>query len=49
LGWRTDLRLKPFIRTTGLRVERMYKLSKASLYTVLICRKEAQAKTTREP
>jgi phosphatidylethanolamine/phosphatidyl-N-methylethanolamine N-methyltransferase len=48
LGWRTDLRLKPFIRTTGLRVERMYKLSKASLYTVLICRKEAQTKLTRE-
>lgn len=48
LGWRTDLRLKPFIRTTGLRVERMYKLSKASLYTVLICRKEAQTQITRE-
>jgi phosphatidylethanolamine/phosphatidyl-N-methylethanolamine N-methyltransferase len=40
LGWRTDLRLKPFIRTTGLKIERMYKLSKTSLYTVLICRKE---------
>jgi phosphatidylethanolamine/phosphatidyl-N-methylethanolamine N-methyltransferase len=48
LGWRTDLRLKPFILTTGLRVERMYKLSKASLYTVLICRKEIQTKLTRE-
>ena len=48
LGWRTDLRLKPFIRTTGLRVERIYKLSKASLYTVLICRKEAQTQITRE-
>jgi phosphatidylethanolamine/phosphatidyl-N-methylethanolamine N-methyltransferase len=35
LGWRTNLRLKPFIRTTDLTVERVYKLSKASLYTVL--------------
>jgi len=40
LGWRTDLRLKPFIETTGLRVEKNYKLSKASLYDVLLCRKE---------
>ena len=42
LGWRTDLRLKPFLQTTGLQVERSYKLSKASLYDVLICRKESQ-------
>lgn len=48
LGWRTDLRLKPFIETTGLTVERMYKLSKASLYTVLICRKERQPRIDRE-
>lgn len=49
LGWRTDLRLKPFIETTGLTVERMYKLSKASLYTVLICRKErGLLRTNRE-
>jgi phosphatidylethanolamine/phosphatidyl-N-methylethanolamine N-methyltransferase len=49
LGWRTDLRLKPFLQTTGLQVERSYKLSKASLYDVLICRKEPQPiKTTRE-
>lgn len=40
LGWRTDLRLRPFLQTTGLRVERSYKLSKASLYDVLLCRKE---------
>jgi len=49
LGWRTDLRLKPFIETTGLRVEKNYKLSKASLYDVLLCRKEPGAYSpTRE-
>ena len=36
LGWRTDLKLKPFIATTNLTVERIYKLSKTSLYTVLV-------------
>jgi len=40
LGWRTDLRLKPFIETTNLKVERVYKLSKSSLYTVLLGRNE---------
>lgn len=40
LGWRTDLKLKPFIQTTRLKVELVYKLNKASLYTVLLCRKE---------
>jgi phosphatidylethanolamine/phosphatidyl-N-methylethanolamine N-methyltransferase len=40
LGWRTDLRLKPFIETTNLNVERIYKLSKTSLYTVLLGRNE---------
>jgi phosphatidylethanolamine/phosphatidyl-N-methylethanolamine N-methyltransferase len=40
LGWRTNLRLKPFIETTDLTVERMYKLSKTSLYTVLHGTKE---------
>jgi phosphatidylethanolamine/phosphatidyl-N-methylethanolamine N-methyltransferase len=40
LGWRTNLRLKPFIKTTDLTVERMYKLSKTSLYTVLHSTKE---------
>ena len=39
LGWRTNLRLKSFITTTDLSVERVYKLSKASLYTVLLGRK----------
>ena len=36
LGWRTDLKLKAFIETTNLTVERIYKISKASLYTVLV-------------
>jgi len=40
LGWRTDLKLKPFIKTTDLNVENAYKLNKASLYTVLLCQKE---------
>ena len=43
LGWRTDLKLKPFIETTGLKVETIYKLHKASLYTVLLCRKESRS------
>jgi phosphatidylethanolamine/phosphatidyl-N-methylethanolamine N-methyltransferase len=40
LGWRTDLKLKPFIEASKLKVEKIYKLNKASLYTVLLCRKE---------
>jgi len=36
LGWRTDLKLKPFIQMTDLTVEKVYKLSKISLYTVLL-------------
>lgn len=40
LGWRTDLKLKPFIEATHLKVEKVYKLSKTSLYTVLLGRKE---------
>jgi phosphatidylethanolamine/phosphatidyl-N-methylethanolamine N-methyltransferase len=40
LGWRTDLKLKPFIETSHLKVEKVYKLNKASLYTVLIFKKE---------
>ncbi len=36
LGWRTDLKLKAFIETTNLTVERIYKTSKTSLYTVLV-------------
>jgi phosphatidylethanolamine/phosphatidyl-N-methylethanolamine N-methyltransferase len=36
LGWRTNLRLKSFIEAADLSVERAYKLSKASLYTVVL-------------
>jgi hypothetical protein len=36
LGWRTRLKLKPFIEATELEVESVYKLSKLSLYTVLV-------------
>jgi len=36
LGWRTKLRLKPFIKTAEISVETVYKLSRASLYTVLV-------------
>jgi phosphatidylethanolamine/phosphatidyl-N-methylethanolamine N-methyltransferase len=43
LGWRTDLKLKPFIETSNLKVEKIYKLSKASLYTVLLCRKDKRS------
>jgi phosphatidylethanolamine/phosphatidyl-N-methylethanolamine N-methyltransferase len=39
LGWRTDLRLNPFIESTGLSIEKIYKLSKSSLYTVVLGRK----------
>ncbi|HEY2986190.1 MAG TPA: methyltransferase domain-containing protein [Candidatus Binatia bacterium] len=40
LGWSTKLHLKPFIEETGLKVELIYKLSKLSLYTVLLGTKE---------
>jgi phosphatidylethanolamine/phosphatidyl-N-methylethanolamine N-methyltransferase len=36
LGWRTDLKLKPFIEMAELTVEKVYKLSKTSLYTVVL-------------
>jgi len=36
LGWRTNLRLRPFIEDADLEVEKIYKLSKLSLYTVLV-------------
>ena len=49
LGWRTDLQLKPFIAATGLTVEKVYKINKNSLYTVVLARKEANGRrTTRE-
>jgi phosphatidylethanolamine/phosphatidyl-N-methylethanolamine N-methyltransferase len=49
LGWRTDLKLKPFIETSNLKVEKIYKITKTSLYTVLLFRKEKNRfVTTRE-
>lgn len=40
LGWSTKLRLKPFIEAAGLKIETAYKLSKLSLYTVLVGRND---------
>ena len=49
LGWRTDLQLKPFIAATGLTIEKVYKINKTSLYTVVLARKESKSRrTTRE-
>ncbi|HEX6801185.1 MAG TPA: class I SAM-dependent methyltransferase, partial [Candidatus Binatia bacterium] len=49
LGWRTDLQLKPFIAATGLTVEKVYKINKNSLYTVVLARKETnRRRPTRE-
>ena len=36
LGWRTNLKLKPFLAATNFNVEDIYKLSKLSLYTVIV-------------
>jgi phosphatidylethanolamine/phosphatidyl-N-methylethanolamine N-methyltransferase len=36
LGWSTKLRLKPFVEEAGLEIAEIYKLSKLSLYTVLV-------------
>lgn len=36
LGWSTHLCLKPFLKDVDIKVERAYKLSKLSLYTVLL-------------
>jgi phosphatidylethanolamine/phosphatidyl-N-methylethanolamine N-methyltransferase len=44
LGWRTDLQLKPFIAATGLTVEKVYKINKNSLYTVVLARKETNGR-----
>ena len=49
LGWRTDLKLKPFIAATGLIIEKVYKINKTSLYTVVLARKETNGRyPTRE-
>jgi phosphatidylethanolamine/phosphatidyl-N-methylethanolamine N-methyltransferase len=45
LGWRTDLQLKPFIESTGLTIEKVYKLNKSSLYTVVLARKETNGRS----
>ncbi|MGH7888790.1 MAG: class I SAM-dependent methyltransferase [Candidatus Binatia bacterium] len=44
LGWRTDLQLKPFIAATGLTVEKVYKINKTSLYTVVLASKETNGR-----
>ncbi|MGH7816808.1 MAG: class I SAM-dependent methyltransferase [Candidatus Binatia bacterium] len=44
LGWRTDLQLKPFIESTGLTIEKVYKLNKTSLYTVVLASKETNGR-----
>jgi phosphatidylethanolamine/phosphatidyl-N-methylethanolamine N-methyltransferase len=36
LGWRTKLRLEPFLEATDFNVEELYKISKLSLYTVIV-------------
>jgi phosphatidylethanolamine/phosphatidyl-N-methylethanolamine N-methyltransferase len=36
LGWRTNLKLKPFIQAAELKTHTIYKLSKLSLHTVLV-------------
>ncbi len=46
LGWRTDLELKPFIAATDLTVERIYKITKSSLYTVLVGTKTVSGQTS---
>ena len=47
LGWRTDLQLKPFIESTGLTIEKVYKLNKSSLYTVVLAGKETNGHILR--
>jgi len=44
LGWRTDLQLKPFIAATGLTIEKVYKINKTSLYTVVLASKETNGR-----
>jgi phosphatidylethanolamine/phosphatidyl-N-methylethanolamine N-methyltransferase len=47
LGWSTKLRLKPFIEDTQLKVDTIYKLSKLSLYTVLLGTKDQNGHRSR--
>ena len=36
LGWHTKLKLQPFLEATDFNTEEVYKLSKLSLYTVVV-------------
>jgi len=36
LGWRTNLKLAPFLEATDFSVEEIYKISKLSLYTIIV-------------
>lgn len=49
LGWRTDLRLQPFILETGLHVEQLYKTSRLSLYTVVVGGNEKNGSAAFDP
>jgi len=40
LGWHTKLKLEPFLEATEFNVEDIYKLSKLSLYTVVVGKNE---------
>ena len=48
LGWRTDLQLKPFIEHTGLTIEKVYKINRTSLYTVVLATKESNGHSPAE-
>jgi len=48
LGWRTDLQLKPFIQSAGLTVDKVYKINRASLYTVVLATKESNGRLHSE-
>ena len=43
LGWGTKLRLEPFLRATDFNVAEIYKLSKLSLYTVIVGANQKEA------
>ncbi len=48
LGWHTDLQLKPFIQSAGLTVDKVYKINRASLYTVVLATKESNGRLHSE-
>ena len=45
LGWRTKLRLEPFLEATDFNVEEVYKISKLSLYTVIVGANQKESAT----